>query len=147
MIPRFERRRAGRQAALAATLALLLPLAGPAAANESLLLRVDPDRGFSQVERDYPDMDERYSREGRPLSLEEIRSLAAGASKEEVQFILGSPDVIHSDRAWEFHLALPLTERDSLICQYLVTFDGNARVEDAVWRRPQCADLVAEGGG
>ena len=134
---------ASRSALMSLALAGLMSLGGPAVAEEAEDAHVvDPDRGFSQVEREYSDMDERYSREGKLLNLQEIGRVSPGQSKDELVELLGEPVLVADDGSWEFHLALPLTERDNLICQYLVSFDEEERISDAAWRRPQCADLI-----
>ncbi|WP_199259956.1 hypothetical protein [Paracoccus binzhouensis] len=107
------------------------------------LNEVNPRVGFTSVSKAYPDMDARYVRIGTPRTIEQVRSIAVGQSKVEIQAALGRPAVRNGDGSFEFHLSLPLTGRDRLICQYRVFFDNGGNVSRAVWRRPQCADLVA----
>lgn len=134
---------ASRSALISLALAGLMSFGGSVVAEETEDAHVvDPDRGFSQVERDYPDMDERYSREGVPPGLEAVRSVSLGMSRDELLSAIGEPKLVGDDGNWEYHLALPLTERDSLICQYLVHLDADDRLSQAAWRRPQCGDLV-----
>jgi len=131
-----------RRAVFAAVLAALMPFA-PAAAQEANLAHVvDPDAGFTSVSRKYPELNAPYSREGMRLRIAGIRSVKVGMSRAELQRALGRPAVGYSDGSLEFHLSLSLTGRDRLICQYRVFLDDQNTVERAVWRRPQCADLV-----
>ncbi|WP_116086444.1 outer membrane protein assembly factor BamE [Tropicimonas sp. IMCC34011] len=106
---------------------------------------VEPGKGFSGVSRSNESMDQRYSRTGTALSIAQVRQVAIGQTREELLAVLGRPTGQHRNGAWEFQLALPFLENDHLICQYMVFFDGNGLLEQAVWRRPQCADLVTAG--
>jgi len=130
------------RAVLAAALVVLMPFA-PAAAQEANLAHVvDPGAGFTSVSREYPDLNAPYSRDGMRQRIAKIRSVEVGMSRSDLQRVLGRPAVGYTDGSLEFHLALSLTGRDRLICQYRVFLDDQNAVERAVWRRPQCADLV-----
>ncbi|PTE21202.1 hypothetical protein C5F48_13510 [Cereibacter changlensis JA139] len=136
-------KRFGAGSALGAlALLVILPL-GPAAAQErDPLNEVNPRVGFTSVTRSYPSMDARYVRVGIPREIAQVRRVALGQSPEEVQAVLGRPAVGYGDGSWEYHLSLPLTRSDRLICQYRAFFDGADKLVRGVWRRPQCADLV-----
>lgn len=137
-------RRAGRCASLA--LLLLLPLTlTPAQAQMAVMNQQNPGAGFSTVERDYPSMDRRYSRSGNVTAVDDLRELRRGETREQLVATLGQPAIAYNDGSWEFHLSLPLTQTDRLICQYRVFFDAEGRVDHGVWRRPQCADIWANG--
>lgn len=132
----------GLRALLTLTLVALLPF-GPAEAQESdQLNRVDPQVEFLSVSRAYSDMDAQYARVGVRREIAEIRRIAIGQSQSDVQAVLGRPAAGYDDGSLEFHLSLPLTARDRLICQYRVFLDGEGGVARAVWRRPQCAELA-----
>lgn len=133
----------GRCAPITITVAALLPLGCAPMAEEGALGRVDPALHFSEVSRDYPDMGERYSRASTVSGLAAVRDVEIGQNRQEVRVALGEPALINSDGSWEYHIALPLTGRDTLICQYLVSFDAGDRVRDTAWRRPQCTDLIS----
>lgn len=107
------------------------------------LNEVNPRAGFSSVSKAYYDMDARYVRRGTPRTVDQVRHVAIGQSRNDLQAVLGRPAIRNGDGSYEFHIALPLTRRDKLICQYKVFFDGQGKVNRGVWRRPQCADLVA----
>ncbi len=104
---------------------------------------LDPGRDFTRVWRDYPDMDQRYSRPGRAVTLAQMRQVARGQDKAALLRNLGQPAFQHEDGSMEFHLALTAGPRDRLVCQYRVYFDAEDRVWSSVWRRAQCAELVA----
>lgn len=137
----------GYSALVAMTVSVLLPIGGAAAGGSEGLHLVDPASRFSQARRDYPDMDARYVRPATPISIAQIRQVMLGQSKQELEQTLGQPAFGHEDGSWEFHVSLPLTSNDRLVCQYRVYFDGEGLVTGAVWRRPQCADLVATRDG
>ncbi|MFL1483065.1 hypothetical protein [Marinobacter sp. LN3S78] len=134
----------GRCVPLVMLLLVLVPFATAEAQNDDRLNRVDPEVGFSSVERDYADMDARYAREGVQRDIAQVRRIAIGQSQDALQGALGPAAVEHDDGSFEYHLSLPLTRQDRLICQYRVFFDDQDKVASAVWRRPQCADLVLE---
>ncbi|SEL93194.1 hypothetical protein SAMN05444413_12316 [Roseivivax marinus] len=106
---------------------------------------VDPGLDFTRADRAYVSMDQQYSRVGTELSLDQVRQVAVGQTRAELLTVLGRPIGQHQNGAWEFQLALPFLQDDQLICQYMVFFDGDDLLERAVWRRPQCADLVTGG--
>lgn len=133
----------GRSTLWAMALLVLLPFGGAGAQGLAPLNEVNPRVGFSSVSRAYSDMDARYARTGVRREIAQVRRLAVGQSQTELQAVLGRPALDLGDGSFEFHLSLPLTQRDRLICQYRVFLDGDGRVERAVWRRPQCAELVA----
>lgn len=132
----------GRRSLLTMTLLALLPFSDAGAQERERLNQVNPRAEFSSVSRAYPSMDARYVRIGTRRSIAQVRRIAVGQSQRDLQAALGRPAISHGDGSAEFHLALPLTRRERLICQYRVYFDGNGNVDHAVWRRPQCAALV-----
>jgi len=121
----------------------LIALCGTAAQASDHLNDVNPGAGFSSVSRSYPSTNARYARIGTPRELAQVRRIAIGQSENDIQGLLGRPAIRNGDGSYEFHLSLPLTRRDRLICQYRVYFDGARKVSHAAWRRPQCANLVA----
>ena len=132
-----------RAACLAIALLGLVAFGLSSARASGQLNEVNPAAGFSSVSKAYPDMDARYVRSGTRRAIAQVRRTAVGQSQSELQAILGRPALRNDDGSYEFHLSLPLTRRDRLICQYRVFFDGEGKVSHAVWRRPQCADLIA----
>jgi outer membrane protein assembly factor BamE (lipoprotein component of BamABCDE complex) len=132
----------GRSAVAAMAVSILLPFGSADAQGLSPLDEVNPRAEFSSVSRAYSDMDARYARTGVPREIAQVRSIEVGQSQAELEATLGRPALDHGDGSFEFHLSLPLAQSDRLICQYRVFLNGDGRVERAVWRRPQCADLV-----
>lgn len=107
------------------------------------LNEVNPRVGFSSVSKAYSDMDARYVRRGTPRTVDQMRNVAIGQSRNDLQATLGRPAIVNSDGTYEFHIALPTAQKDRLICQYKVFFDGQGKVRRGVWRRQQCADIVS----
>ncbi|QDY69415.1 outer membrane protein assembly factor BamE [Qingshengfaniella alkalisoli] len=134
----------GRKVLFALLATGLLPLGHAVAQETEQLNRVDPRREFSTVWRAYPEMDAEYARAGTQLSVDQVRQVTIGQSQDELYQLLGRAKVGYPDGSWEYHLSLPLVGTDRLVCQYRVYFDEEDRVELAVWRRPQCADLVLD---
>lgn len=131
-----------RRVVLSAALLALLPLGHIAAQQAQSAHVVDPGAGFTSVSREYPDLNAPYSRDGMRQRLAQIRNVQIGMSRAELEQRIGRPAIAYTDGSLEFHLSLSLTGRDRLICQYRVFLDDQNTVERAVWRRPQCADLV-----
>lgn len=131
-----------RSTLLAMTLLALLPFGAAGAQERAQLNEVNPRLEFSSVSRTYSDMDARYALIGVRREIAQVRRIAIGQSQGDLQTVLGRPAIRNGDGSLEFHLSLPLTRRDRLICQYRVFLDGDGKVERAVWRRPQCAELV-----
>ncbi|MBO1907989.1 hypothetical protein J4G37_24210 [Microvirga sp. 3-52] len=131
-----------RNTFLAMALLVFLPFSSAGGQEIDRLNEVNPGVEFSSVSRAYPDMNARYARVGAEHSIVQVRRIAIGQSQSDLQALLGRPATSYGDGSFEFHLSLPLTRRDRLICQYRVFFDGAGKVERAIWRRPQCAELV-----
>lgn len=132
----------GLSALLTIALLVLLPPGAVGAQERDQLNQVNPQVEFVSVSRAYSDMNVRYARVGTRRQIAQVRRIAVGQSKGELQTVLGRPATSYDDGSLEFNLSLPLTHRDRLICQYRVFFDDAGKVESAVWRRPQCAELV-----
>ena len=143
MIQRF---RAGCALVFAVLSLTLSPVAPAMAADDGGLNIVAPDRGFQRVWRAYPDMDARFARTGSLRSLDQVRRVAIGQGKQQLQSAIGRPVVGYPDGSWEYSLSLPLRGKDRLVCQYRVYFDDADLVRATVWRRPQCAGLVTGKG-
>lgn len=136
-------RKSNRMAAVLAGLSTALIMAfTPAAAEVSGLNLLGTKADFPRVWRAYPDMDARFERPGTPQTIERVRSLAIGDSKQQLVRAVGQPVSAYEDGSWNFNVALPLPQGNRLICQYRVFFDAEERVSGSIWRRPQCADLV-----
>lgn len=138
----MKRMLGGLRSLLTLALVILLPATPLAAQDEDVLNQVNPRVGFTRVSRAYPTMDATYARDGTRRTIAQVRRLEVGQTLEQVQAVLGGAQVGYDDGSFEYHLSLPLTDRDRLICQYRVFFNEEGALTRAVWRRPQCAELV-----
>jgi outer membrane protein assembly factor BamE (lipoprotein component of BamABCDE complex) len=138
----MKRMLGGFCALLTMALVAFLPVGPLAAQEEDLLNQVNPRVGFTRVSRPYSTMDATYARTGTRRTIAQVHRLEVGQTVAQVQAVLGGPQVGYTDGSYEYHLSLPLTKRDRLICQYRVFFDDEGALTHAVWRRPQCAELV-----
>jgi outer membrane protein assembly factor BamE (lipoprotein component of BamABCDE complex) len=133
--------------ALMAGVALALSLSfGSASAGVTSLNEIGPKKDFPRVSRAYQDMDARFARVGTPRSVAQVRQIALGSTKKQLVGVVGQPVSAYNDGSWNFNVALPLPQRNKLICQYRVYFDDADRVAGTVWRRPQCANIVTGKG-
>lgn len=114
----------------------------PATAETTTLNAVGPNKNFPRAYRAYPTMDVTFSRVGTPRSVAQVRQIEIGSSKRQLVNAIGQPVSAYTDGSWNFNVALPLPQRNKLICQYRVYFDDADRVAGTLWRRPQCADIV-----
>lgn len=134
-----------RYTALALVPALLL-LGAPVAQAADLNEVADNGRGFDDVDRAYPSMDEEYVRQGASHTPQQLSQLAIGQSPEQIVAILGSP-VTTDDTGWHYNVSLPLDDADELVCQYKVLFDREGTLARGIWRRPQCAEIATQASG
>lgn len=118
----------------------------PAHAEVSALNVLASDTEFPKVRRTYASMDVRPVRLGTHLSIAQVRRVALGDSQGQLVRAIGKPVSAYKDGSWNFNLALPLSQRNRLICQYRVFFDSEKRVTGTIWRRPQCAEMVIHKG-
>ena len=102
------------------------------------------EKEFPRVSRSYSSMDARPERLGTHLSVSQVRRVALGDSQRELVQTIGNPVSAYKDGSWNFNLALPLPQRNRLVCQYRVFFDSEKRVSGTIWRRPQCAEMVIQ---
>lgn len=126
---------------LGMAIASFLPL-HTAIAEVDQLNVVAPEESFPRVWRAYPDMDARFARPGEPRTPAQVRAVQIGSTKVQLVRAVGQPVSAYKDGSWNFDIALPLPQRNRLICQYRVFFDDQDRVAGTIWRRPQCAELV-----
>lgn len=90
-----------------------------------------------------------FLREGVMDQPARLAQLKAGTPMAQVQSLLGQPlKQGNGPRGteWDYDLKFQLPQSQNfLVCQYKVVFDAQAQVvREAVWRRQQCQDLVAQ---
>ena len=135
--------RYGRLPVVLIASALLLG-AGPLQALPNLNM-VGPDRGYQQVSRSDPSLDEKFARNGRPRSAQEVGQITIGTPRTAVAALLGEPVQSKGEGQWDFNVKLPLNGREQIVCQYRVLFDKEGKVRATQWRRAQCADAAQNG--
>ncbi|MDN5843969.1 MAG: outer membrane protein assembly factor BamE [Alcaligenaceae bacterium] len=144
--PRFIATRSARLAASALLIGGLAAGAAHARSNPVDLVS-NPDRlDYSNVEMDVPDYDVPFKRDGYVKDPAVFRQITEGLPAAKVQALIGPPlektdESGGSEWDYQFAFVLPRSE-NHIICQYKVVFDGQKQVEEAVWRRRQCQDIV-----
>ena len=102
---------------------------------------------YSDVHMTIPKYDEPFQRDGIVQRPEIFRQISAGMTGGAVQGLIGAP--IRQERGargteWDYHFKFVMPQSSNyLVCQYKVVFDEAQQVREAVWRRHQCADIVA----
>lgn len=127
----------------------LLAAVGAAHAGDNPVDPVSNPQGleFPDVEMEIPEYAAPFQRTGRLVTDAELfRQVVPGMPAARVQSLLGKPlnhtsDGLGKEWNYNFTLLMPVS-RNHLVCQYKVVFDSQQRVEDAVWRRDQCLDIV-----
>ena len=102
---------------------------------------------YQDVEARRPDFAPPFLRDGVVNDPYLIKQIVAGTTLEQVVTAVGQPLKKSSGKSgteWDYNLKflLPASE-NYMVCQYkLVMDDGKQVVEQAVWRRSQCKDIV-----
>lgn len=94
----------------------------------------------------FPDVSSAFWKDGAFPSIEALRTMGTGMSKDQVRLLLGHPhfnEGLGGAREWNylFHLR---TGRDTayVTCQYLVRFDERVLTSGMFWKGQDCAALV-----
>jgi len=107
---------------------------------------VDAHPAFSDLMLEPTQLSEQVLRPGKYTNVSDIHLLQRGQTAADVRQLLGEPSARTQNRrgpAWEYHVSLPIAgETGSLVCQLMVVFGADARVDEIVWRRPQCEALA-----
>ena len=107
---------------------------------------------YRDVEARRPDFKEPFLRDGVVAQPARFKQVAAGAAAMQVRDMLGQPQREANGprgREWDYNFKFQLPQSSNyLVCQYKVVLNDNGQaVRETVWRRKQCADLVAKAGG
>ena len=92
----------------------------------------------------FPDPASAYQQEGSFVSLENLRNVAPGLTKNQVRELLGSPhfsEGVFGVKTWNyiFHFR---RGGEIATCQYQVQYDDSKLLSGAYWNRPECEDMV-----
>lgn len=99
---------------------------------------------YSDVHIPLAGLGDGYLRTGRFVEVQKLAQMSPGTDEQKVTTYLGMPYAkgqFPGGQAWEYHINLPITDADHLVCQYQVVFDGEQKVSGIHWRRPQCEIL------
>ena len=102
---------------------------------------------YQDVEARRPDFAEPFLRDGvidQPQRLQQLRN---GASVDQAVALLGQPLKKGAGKGgseWDYNLKFKMPDSENyMVCQYkLVVDEAKKQIEDAVWRRKQCMDIV-----
>ncbi|MET3600836.1 outer membrane protein assembly factor BamE [Martelella mangrovi] len=104
---------------------------------------------FESVTPALTELDANFVRDGKPVTVELVRQVEIGAAQEQVASLLGQP-VQAAKRGntsvWDYNLKFTTARDGEIVCQYKVLFDKTQKVDETVWRRPQCRDLMTGRG-
>lgn len=92
----------------------------------------------------FPDPDRAWTKEGSFPNMDNLRMVAPGQTKQQVDELIGPPhfnEAVFFVRDWNylFHLH---NVNQTMTCQFQVRFDRHSRVASTQWRDHACADLV-----
>ena len=98
---------------------------------------------YQDVEARRPDFAAPFLRDGLIDQPQRLQQLRQGAALDQAVALLGQP-LKKSGKEWDYNLKFKMPDSENyMICQYkLVVDEGKNQVEDAVWRRKQCLDIV-----
>ena len=141
-----------RLAQFVAGTALLASCVGAVARENPVDSVTNPNKlEYRDVEARRPDFKEPFLRDGVVLQPARFKQVAAGAASTQVRDVLGQPQREADGsrgREWDYNFKFQLPRSNNyLVCQYKVVFDNSGQaVRETIWRRKQCADLVAKAG-
>lgn len=126
------------------SIAALAGILSAGAASAGMLNVHNPSMPFDSVSPALRELDAYFVRPGKPVTVDRVREIQLGASQNDVASLLGPPvRTTKNGRAWDYNLKFVTAEEGEIVCQYKVLFGNGNAVEETVWRRPQCRELVA----
>jgi outer membrane protein assembly factor BamE (lipoprotein component of BamABCDE complex) len=95
----------------------------------------------------FPDPASAYLQEGSFVSLENLRNVAPGLTKNQVRELLGSPhfsEGVFGVKTWNyiFHFR---RGGQIVTCQYQVQYDDGKLLRSTYWNRQECEDIAKTG--
>ncbi|MEO1988395.1 outer membrane protein assembly factor BamE [Martelella sp.] len=125
------------------SIAVLTGVLSAGAASAGMLNVHNPNMRFDSVSPALTELDAYFVRPGKPVTVDRVREIQLGASRNDVASLLGQPvSMAKNGKAWDYNLKFVTAEDGEIVCQYKVLFGKGNAVEETVWRRPQCRDLV-----
>ncbi|WP_180898321.1 outer membrane protein assembly factor BamE domain-containing protein [Martelella soudanensis] len=127
------------------SIAVLASVLSVGSAYAGMLNEHNPNMRFESVSPALPELNERFVRNGKSVSVGLVRQIELGATPEQVSSLLGQPVRVTNRggaQVWDYNLQFKTAEDGDIVCQYKVLFAGARQVDETVWRRPQCRELV-----
>jgi len=118
-----------------------------AAAFTGLLLTAACAASAQDSAINFPDPGSAYLQEGSFVSLENLRNVAPGLTKNQVRELLGAPhfsEGVFGVKVWNyiFHFR---RNGEVATCQYQVQYDDDKLLRSTYWNRPECEDIAKSG--
>lgn len=127
------------------SIALMAGTLSAGAAFAGMLNMQTPNMRFESASPALTALDENFVRHGKPVTVSLVNQIALGATQDQVTALLGEPvRVLNKGRSavWDYNLKFTTAEDGDIVCQYKVLFDNTEKVDETVWRRPQCREIM-----
>lgn len=129
---------------IAVTLALVLCACTSATKHNDVGIKRMHASGVNADVR-FPDPSSAWLRGGDFVSVEALRRIGRGMSKDQVRLLIGSPHFNEGPfgpREWDYLFNFRTGKGDEFVqCQYHIVFNDGV-TDQFYWREPACADLV-----
>lgn len=105
----------------------------------------NPNMRFDSVSPALTKLNENFVRPGKPVAIGLVRKVELGATQDQVSALLGQPVRITNRggrQTWDYNLQFKTADDGDIVCQYKVLFGSAQQVDETVWRRPQCRELI-----
>ncbi|MDN3526239.1 OmpA family protein [Halomonas sabkhae] len=99
----------------------------------------------AESEVTFPEPGDAWLEQGTYVSIENLRKMQAGVSKDQIYDLLGRPhfsEGLFGVRKWNYIFHLPAGYGGYMTCQYQVQFDDAMLAESLHWRESRCAALL-----
>ena len=102
---------------------------------------------YTNVNMVASDYSEPFKRSAPVRDVAFFKNLKPGTSANDVQVLLGAPlkqNVGQSGQEWDYDVSFKMPKSENyLVCQYKVVINASQKLQETVWRRQQCLDLVS----
>ena len=92
----------------------------------------------------FPAPDRASTKEGSFPNMDNLRTVAAGQTKNQIYELLGPPhfnEAVFHVREWNYLFHLRKADQ-TVTCQYQIRFDGHGLVTATLWKDRACEELV-----
>lgn len=128
-----------------ATILLCAMVIAPSVCGASYASSTD-DVGSGGAETEFPDKDRAVIKEGAFPTLDHLRNMAPGLTKNQVYELLGRPhfrEGVFGVREWNYIFHFRVNGQIET-CQYKVLYDADKRTQSTHWLPAGCAGVLAE---